>query len=89
MRLIDADAICKDCNRTYLGEGYCKYCSIYNMPTIDAVPVVRCKECIYSTEDPIIEGAYSCLFGKRMLLTGDSFCSYCKRREDTACDECG
>lgn len=41
MRLIDADAICKDCNRTYLGEGYCKYCSIYNMPTIDAVPVVH------------------------------------------------
>ena len=65
MRLIDADAVCKDCNRTHLGEGYCKFCSIYNMPTIDAVPVVRCKDCkhYYTAAICICRGL-------------DDFCSY-------------
>lgn len=63
MRLIDADALnktlgidsdsCSTCSWGYRGrcsrgcdfEDAC--CAIEDAPTIDAVPVVRCKDCIY------------------------------------------
>lgn len=56
MRLIDADALteridadhCASCSRLYpcseCGLGIARE-SIENTPTIDAVPVVRCKDC--------------------------------------------
>ena len=54
---------------------------ISEMPTIDAVPVVRCKDCRYSGFDPE--------YGKRwcercwgsMLVQDDDFCSYGEKRE--------
>ena len=50
MRLKDADTlietICHDC--TYRCNEYCREIKhIINAPTVDAVPVVRCKDCIY------------------------------------------
>ena len=50
MRLIDADALIKEA----LAEGAYGYVDagqIAHAPTIDAVPVVRCKDCIYSYDD--------------------------------------
>ena len=58
MRLIDADALmrkcncklnCSDCDFYTDGDSWCKSevfgVTIMQMPTIDAVPVIRCKNC--------------------------------------------
>lgn len=63
---------------------------IYNAPTIDAVPVVRCKDCKYRTwfapyygcgnfESPF----YSAVDGDVAIMTKpDDYCSYGERREE-------
>ena len=88
MRLIDADTLKAEFtgnfHETWHYTGV--RATIDNAPTIDAVPVVRCKDCIYAAEDPIIEGAYSCwVIQNGFCVTGDYFCRYGKPR-DTACD---
>ena len=49
MRLIDADAFLERMSRTdrFFGVVY----DINDAPTVDAVPVVRCKDCKYRTKD--------------------------------------
>ena len=51
-------------------------------PTVDAVPVVRCKDCIYSVP-AIIDGLLKC---ELLLMTffDDDFCSMGERREDAS-----
>ena len=44
MRLIDADYACKGCIR-YGTSLSCEECVVNDAPTVDAVPVVRCREC--------------------------------------------
>ena len=62
-RLIDADVACKGCVR-YGTDLSCEDCVVNDAPTIDAVPVVRCKDCIrrYDTDECpmcfLIEGEY-------------------------------
>jgi hypothetical protein len=86
MRLIDADAIPykkimfdEDEDDFYYGvtQPY-----IDRMPTIDAVPVVRCKDCKYCH----IEDEYEawCHGGLPAVLTRatEDFCSHGQRRED-------
>ena len=46
-RLIDADAIQYRTIRELLPDSYVTNTDIDEMPTVDAVPVVRCKDCIY------------------------------------------
>ena len=46
MRLIDADALIKEG-----AYGYVYTFQIASAPTVDAVPVVRCKDCIHSYDD--------------------------------------
>ena len=50
MRPIDADALIKEASadRAY---GYVDAWQIADAPTIDAVEVVRCKDCIHSYDD--------------------------------------
>lgn len=72
MRLIDADALkariekyggiferCRACI-----NGDCATCVVENMdkiaPTIDAVPVVRCKDCIHSESNMSANGLRLC-----------------------------
>ena len=63
MRLIDADVACKGCVR-YGTDLSCENCVVNDAPTIDAVPMVRCRECIrrYDTDECpmcfLIEGEY-------------------------------
>lgn len=48
MRLVDADKIRWKSYPNDYGEtndDYVEKCDINNMPTVDAVPVVRCKNC--------------------------------------------
>lgn len=52
---------------------------IKNAPTIDAVPVVRCKDCShYRTNNTM--GYPHCEILKR-FVTGDWFCSYGERKD--------
>lgn len=45
MRLIDADALIAEYDRVHVGEPGGARKLMKNAPTVDAVPVVRCKDC--------------------------------------------
>lgn len=78
MRLIDADA---------LNEGRVNndpvVIAAMCAPTVDAVPVVRCKDCKYSYEDL---GGLTCAMGPCVdcVVPDDFFCRQGERRE--SCD---
>ena len=56
---------------------------IKTAPTVDAVPVVRCRECKhYDTADFDGDILCGCTLHSAMLdITPDSFCSYGERKE--------
>ena len=56
---------------------------IMQAPTVDAVEVVRCKDC-KNGRQPWLEGQtmVKCMVGKTMLVTPEHFCSYGERRTD-------
>ena len=71
MRLIDADALIgKD-----VGIAWVSTEAIRNASTIDAVPVVRCRECKYRDGTP---GQPNIQCGQ---MHEDDFCSYGERKE--------
>ena len=95
-RLIDADAFieehCADC-KYFNVDGICtkedpvcgSVMMVNELPTVDAVEVVRCKDCKYGflTDD----GSYSCdhvdeYYGWGYRTKADDFCSYGERRTD-------
>ena len=85
MRLIDADFACKGCIR-YRSSLSCEECVVNDAPTVDAVPVVRCRECIHFVNDDF--GNRVCaLFdvansnGEPVATKTDDFCSYGERKE--------
>ena len=57
------------------------YRSISNAPTVDAVEVVRCKDCLYWEE---YDGEMFCLCNVNLMTdtAADDFCSYGERRAD-------
>lgn len=68
--------------------------AIDNAPTVDAVPVTRCRNCEYyknhpnglcylHTEPKENERGYS---GEAFCVEPDDFCSYGKPKEDNKCD---
>lgn len=76
MRLIDADAlldklICTSRYFTVKGD-------IVEAPTIDAVEVVRCKDCKYAELD---DELYLCHHNGADWNSGEHFCSYGERGE--------
>ena len=79
MRLIDVDAFLEKMKRTsrYFDVKF----DIEEMPTIDAVPVVRCEDCIrrYDTDECpmcfLIEGKYY------EYTNGNGFCDRGERKE--------
>ena len=94
-RLIDADALmrkcsckrnCSDCDFYTDGDSWCKGevfgITIMQMPTIDAVPVVRCKDCKHWHKDTVFCGYMS--YGEaseRVNWYADDFCSYGERKD--------
>ena len=77
MRLIDADALkladFQDFSNTDV------FAAIYAQPTVDAVPVVRCRECKYYKPK---EYECGCDFaGGLPYVKADDFCSYGVWRE--------
>ena len=81
MRLIDieaevcADCVCRDkCDRQ-------TDCFVKEMQTVDAVPVVRCRECNQGeVDDPDFPDQYYCHAGCGWNK-GDFYCAYGERKE--------
>lgn len=81
LRLIDADKLEK---QEYWGNERCfDYVDaedIDNAPTVDAVPVVRCKDCKHSWEDL---GGLTCSHGVCVdcVVLGDFYCANGERKK--------
>lgn len=85
MRLIDADALMDRLSKK-LRDGDVLYniplSAIDNAPTIDAVPVVRCKDCVNSAEYPWRpEDRLWCPVNNRPVCV-DDFCSDGVKKEE-------
>lgn len=77
MRLIDADALPKYTGYALSADEVAK--AVENAPTVDAEPVVRCKDCKYyeaENHNCLDEMAYARIWGE------DDYCSFAERRED-------
>ena len=83
-RLIDADFACKGCIR-YRSSLSCEECVVNDAPTVDAVPVVRCRECKHRRKSICGDGYQCCneYYGMAsgVALKDDDFCSYGERKE--------
>jgi hypothetical protein len=95
MRLIDADALLKKapnvCKVTEYDETGCGISylavpveAIKNAPTVDAVEVVRCKDCVDYNKADRYQYAHCRLCGSQR--EEDDFCSYGERRKQNATD---
>ena len=78
MRLIDVDAFLEKMKRTsrYFDVKF----DIEEMPTIDAVPVVRCRECKWWHADDDV-GHCDNPDGMDNYANPEDFCSYGERKE--------
>lgn len=70
-----------------LAEGFTEADHIikYVLPTVDAVPVVRCKDCTHCVRTIDIDGPglFCAIWGRQWnRVQLDDFCSYGERRED-------
>lgn len=92
-RLIDANALIKEANADG-AYGYVDAKQIADAPTVDAVEVVRCRDCIHAVEiekDYIsalfIDGTKQCELGRADTLFGysiisnDGFCDSGERKD--------
>ena len=79
-RLIDADALIKEANSDG-AYGYVDAKQIADAPTVDAAPVVRCKDCKhYEIHKPkVLENCER--NGYIIPMKPDDFCSYGERKD--------
>ena len=96
MMLIDADALLDEFLKRYTererdGNLVFAACEIKqdfadmisNVPTVDAVEVVRCKDCKFGDWDSEPHDAMVCMRTKDgFWRSGNDFCSFGKRKED-------
>ncbi len=80
MRLIDADAL----EKRLLEKGFYPAIvkrAIEDAPVVDAVEVVRCKDCIYTRK---LYGRLVCKYGtcSGCILCEDFFCATGERRDE-------
>ncbi|MDY5797481.1 MAG: hypothetical protein SPJ86_01395 [Eubacteriales bacterium] len=84
-RLIDADAFLKDILTAGIGKTIIEYSEsdigymIRKRPTIDAVPVVRCRECKHWKQFGSKAGNS---FSDMEYIGGCEFTKYCRRESD-------
>lgn len=74
MRLIDGDALMYEANSDG-AYGYVDAKQISEAPTIDTVPVVRCRECKH------YDGKWMCKISGVPSRKQNDFCSYGERKE--------
>ena len=82
MRLIDADSLMDEANSDG-AYGYVDAKQISEAPTVDAVPVVRCKDCVNGTVFVNKQGAeyVDCVLDDYSVRKPTDYCSYGKRKE--------
>ena len=93
MRLIDADALtdrlhdfnqwCKD--ERLQGTQFVEAWILPDMPTVDAVPVIRCRECkFYEVGQNEVDAWSACYvhIGRIIETWDDNFCGWAERREE-------
>ena len=78
MRLIDGDALMYEANSDG-AYGYVDAKQISEAPTIDAVPVVRCRECKHMI--PQSHTRYCTVWNAVNGMGDDGFCNYGERKE--------
>lgn len=72
MKLIDADKLME--NKFKNDISYNAFCNLVKrQPSIDAVPVIRCKDCKYYKENTLACSRYG--------LEDDDYCSWAERKE--------
>ena len=82
-RLIDANALisyideCSQESRFRVYYGYAKS-FIDDAPTVDAVPVVRCRDCKYHEDTHVTGFEHCCLYDLTMRY--NDFCSFGERK---------
>lgn len=92
MRLIDADALQKaipDVEAEFFENcGNCNMLSkedvlesMDDQPTVDAVPVIRCKDCKFRYWDDWLEEYFCQCYAEYMQVLPDDFCSNAERKE--------
>ena len=83
MRLIDADRALEIVRDQGIAHPNAYHLTNYatlilrEAPTVDAVEVVRCRECKYHEDTSVIGFEHCCLYGLTMRY--NDFCSYGKR----------
>lgn len=86
MRLIDAECLCDLVEQSsILSAGFKQVFEkiVAGEPTVDAVPVVRCRECRYYAASGAT--TFFCIHPGGMKFTSDSdYCSRGKRRDQSA-----
>ena len=75
MRLIDADALKQYCDDNWI---VLNHDAVDKQPTVEAVPVIRCMDCVYKNEY-----GYCTMYINFHHLTADmDYCSDAERRDD-------
>ena len=83
MRLIDADDAIYDLEIVLPAEYYNKVVrAISRVETIDAVPVVRCKDCKHSLKDDLFRTRWCQKPGQYKEVKDGFFCAYGERKDD-------
>lgn len=85
VRLIDADTLIETINKNakgnegWYGDTWQFMQDVENAPTIDAVPVVRCKNCKFYGTPKNFKKPY-CMRGAYVKVNADDYCSKGERR---------
>lgn len=80
MRLIDADAFLERMSHTdrFFGVVF----DINDAPTVDAVSVIRCRECKYAKNAKVNKKGFRICSASHMEIVDDDYCSYGEREEN-------
>lgn len=82
MRLIDADAIPEGATAISTdGRLFVAWSEIVNAPTIDAVPVVRCKDCRIGKPSYVFGDGWVFCKNNNQTHQDTHFCSYGERKD--------
>lgn len=79
MRLIDADAFLERMSRT--DRFFSVVFDINDAPTVDAVQVVKCRECMYAKNAKVNKKGFLICPASHMEIVDDDYCSYGEREE--------
>ena len=85
MRLIDADGLEQSCIafETHGGVRFISLGLVRTAPTIDAVPVVRCKDCVqWDRHCGVVDSPNGHCWTHDIEMNGYDFCSYGERKEN-------